>query len=224
MPEPFSLDGMDQIPDPAAAAAEGPPPPARAPAERSATRADRRGLARAAMAFVLLWVAGALAVIGVRSDVVTPAVVAPIAAWVAGGAVALGVVLRPRGRGLPAGIRAIQHTVWIVPAAYVAGVVLIGVPGVEPVTWGSIKSCLGLSSLLTMGPLAAAAFLLRGSFLSAPGWRGAAVGGLSGLLGSAAIHAHCPCQAPSHLLAAHGTAIALGAVAGATLGRLGGRS
>ena len=86
------------------------------------------------------------------------------------------------------------------------------------------RTCLGISTLMTVGPLAAAAVLLRRSFLSAPGWRGAAVGGLSGLLGSAGIHAHCPCQTLGHLLAAHGAAIALGAVAGATLGRLGGRS
>jgi hypothetical protein len=214
---------MDQIPDPVGAVA-GPAPVARVPAERSATRADRLVLARAAMAFVLLWVVGGVAVFGVRPDLVTPEVAAPIVAWLLGGAVVLGIVLRPGARGLPAGIRAIQHSVWIVPAVYVTGVVLVGVPTTEPITWVSIKSCLGLSSLLTMGPLAAAAFFLRGSFLSAPVWRGAAVGGLSGLLGSTAIHAHCPCQTPGHLLAAHGTAIALGAVAGATLGRLGGRS
>jgi hypothetical protein len=148
----------------------------------------------------------------------------PIAVWLAGGAANRGVVLRPRARGLPAGVRAVQHAVWIVPAAYVAGVALVAVPEAEPLTWASIKSCLAVSALISVGPLAAAALFLRRSFLSAPGWRGAAVGALAGLAGSAGIHAHCACQSLGHLLAAHGAAIALGAVAGATLGRLGGRS
>ena len=126
---------------------------------------------------------------------------------------------------LPAGLRVVQHAVWIVPGAYAVGAMVVGVPSAagQAVTWASIRSCLALSTLMAVGPLAAAAVVLRGSFFSAPGWRGMAVGALAGLLGSIGVHAHCPCQVVGHLLAAHGAAIAVGAAAGAALGRLGGR-
>jgi hypothetical protein len=81
-----------------------------------------------------------------------------------------------------------------------------------------------MSTVIAAGPLAAAAFFLRGAFLSAPGWRGAAVGALAGLAGSIGIHAHCPCQGITHLLFAHGTVIVAGAAAGGALGRIGGRA
>jgi hypothetical protein len=224
MPDPAVLEGLGEIPDPAAAVARAPVPPARLPAERSATRAERRVSTGVAAALVAAWVVGGLAVFGLRPDVATAGVIAPIAAWIVGGAVVLGVVLRPRARGLPAGVRAVQHAVWIVPVAYVAGICAVAVPEPDPFTWSSLRGCLGISSLLTLGPLCAATVLLRRTFLSAPGWRGAAVGGLCGFLGAAGVHAHCPCQSLGHQLAAHGIAIALGAVAGAGLGRLGGKS
>ncbi len=147
----------------------------------------------------------------------------PIALGVLGGAGVLALVLRRGARGLPGGVRIVQHAVWIVPAAYVLGMVLVA-RGDGPVTWASVRGCLCLSTLIAVGPLTAAALFLRGSFLSAAGWRGAAVGALAGLAGSIGIHAHCPVQDLGHLLAAHGTAIVVGAAAGGALGRLGGRA
>jgi hypothetical protein len=222
-PDPISLEGMDQIPDPAARALASAVPAARPPSERALTRADRRRRSQVAVVFAAVWLGAVAVVLGLRPDLGSAAVAAPIVAWMVGGAVILGAVLRPRARGLPAGVRAVQHAVWIVPAAYVAGAVLVAVPSEAPLTWASIRSCLALSTLMTLGPLAAAALFLRGSFLSAPGWRGAAVGALTGLAGSIGIHAHCSCQVIGHLLAAHGAAILIGAAAGAALGRLGGR-
>ena len=139
MPDPLSLDGMDQVPDPAATVASAPVPPAHLPAERSPTRADRRVLGRAALVFIVGWVAGLTALFGLRPDLATPGVAAPIAAWLTCGAVVLGVVLRPGARGLPAGVRAVQHTVWIVPLAYTAGAVLVAAPETEPFTWASLR-------------------------------------------------------------------------------------
>jgi hypothetical protein len=76
---------------------------------------------------------------------------------------------------------------------------------------------------MALGPLVAAALLLRRSFLAAAGWRGAAVGALAGLAGTLGVHAHCPCATVGHLLAAHGPSIAVGAVLGGVFGLARGR-
>ena len=219
------LEGMGDIPDPISAGAlPGAVPPATPPAERSLTRDERRARARVVAAFAVLWMGAALALFGVRSDVGSLGVLAPMAAWALCGAAILGLVLVPRTRGLPAGVRVVQAAIWVVPVAYAVGAVVIAGPGDEPLTWGTVRGCMSLSTVMALGPLGAGALLLRGSFLSAPGWRGAAVGALAGLAGSIGIHAHCPCQGITHLLMAHGTVIVAGVLAGAALGRLGGRA
>ncbi len=124
---------------------------------------------------------------------------------------------------MPAGLRAVQHALWLVPAAYVIVAAIVAAPAEGPLTWASIRGCLCLSTAMALGPLVAGALLLRGALLSAPGWRGAAVGGLLGLAGSIGVHAHCSVRGLGHVLAAHGAAIAVAAAAGGALGRLGGR-
>lgn len=226
---PAPMDGdaqpWDDIPNPLATSAPvAVPPPPTLPTDPSPTRAERRTRAWGALLFGAAWIAVVVAVLGLRPNLASARVALPIAAWLAAGAVVLGVVLRPGPRGLPVGVRAVQHAVWLVPAAYALGAVIVAVPAEGPFTWASIRACLCLSTLIALGPLAAAAFFLRGSFLSAAGWRGAAVGALAGLSGSLGIHAHCPVQGAAHLLVAHGAAIAIGAVAGAALGRAKGRA
>jgi hypothetical protein len=213
-----SLDGMDRIPDPARGA-RAVPPPAVVPAEPSPTRADRALRVRVAVALAILWVAGTVAAMGVRTDIAAPLALGPLLVWAAAVVVGLAAVLRPRARGLPAGIRVVQHTLWIVPALYVIVVVAAGLSSGPPFGWGTIRGCLAIANLVALGPLAAAAVVLQRSFLSASGWRGAAVGALAGLSGSLGVHAHCPVPAFDHLLASHGPSILLGAILGGILGR-----
>jgi hypothetical protein len=221
--EPVSLDRLREIPDPAAGLPMTPAPPATVPAEPSATRPERARLRMAAVTLAAVWLVGTAAALGLRPDLASPTVLVPVATWVAGAAVALGVVLRPRARGLPAGIRAVQHAVWVVPATYVVVAAAVAGPPNMPFAWATLRGCLGVSFALSLGVLVAAGAALRRSFPSAAGWRGAAVGAVAGLAGATGIHAHCPAQGLDHLLVAHGAAIALSALAGAALGRLGGR-
>lgn len=219
--DPYSLDGIDGIPDPAARIADRdrPPPPA-LPADPSPTRADRRRLARGAAVAAVAWVAAGLAMVGVRHDIATPLVIAPLAAWSLAVVLGLALVLRPRARGLPAPVRVVQHALWIIPAIYAAGVLLVGATsGGPPLEWASLRGCLAVSHVMAFGPLAAAAVLLRRSFLSASTWRGAAVGALAGLGGSLGVHAHCPAPSFDHLLLAHGPSILVGGILGAIFGR-----
>ncbi len=223
-PIPCPSTRLGDIPDPVARVAFAAVPPAVPPAEPVPTRADRRVRARAAVAFVVAWLAAAVMLFGLRPDVASAVVIVPLVVWVGGGAALLGVILRPRARGLPVGVRAVQHAVWIVPVTYAVVAMLVSAPAEGSLTWESIRGCLALSTLIAVGPLTAAALLLRGSFLSAPAWRGAAVGGLAGLAGSIGAHAHCPVRSAGHLLVAHGAAIAIGAAVGAALGQARGRS
>jgi hypothetical protein len=219
--DPLSLEGIDRIPDPAAYLAHRPVPAAAPPTEPSPTRAARGRLVRLAVAAACLWMGAALAAFGVRADLTAPLVMAPVLAWVLTVALGLVFLLRPRGRGLPTPVRAVQHALWLVPAAYVAAVLLVSPagPGGPPFGWATVRGCLCIAHLMAVGPLAAAAVVLRRSFVSASAWRGAAVGTLAGLAGSLGVHAHCSITSLDHVLAAHGPAILIGALLGGILGR-----
>lgn len=225
MAEPTSLQGMDRIPDPAASLAARPAPPAVIPGEPSPTRADRARRRVFALLAAFAWIAAVVALAGARPDLGSPAALAPIVAWTLAGALALVAVLRPRHRGLPPSVRVVQHALWVVPALFVALAIASGrQSGEPPFAWATVRGCLAFACAVMLGPLLAAALLLRGSFLSASAWRGAAVGALAGLAGAIGVHAHCPIPALDHLLGAHGPSIAVGAILGALLGRMRGRA
>jgi hypothetical protein len=86
-------------------------------------------------------------------------------------------------------------------------------------TFPSVRGCLGVGSLMAAGPLVAAAIGLEHAFVTAPGWRGAAVGALAGLAGAIGLHAHCAVPVFGHLLFGHAPVIVVGAVVGAVVGR-----
>jgi hypothetical protein len=218
----FSLDLLERIPDPVGRLPTT-APPATIPTEASRTRPQLVGLRVGLVAIAALWLVGAVSALGVRPDFASPIVWVPLATWTAGAAIALGVMLRPRERGLPAGLHVVQHAVWMIPAAYVVVAAVVAGPPDLPFAWATLRGCLGISLALSVGVLLAASAALRRSFPSAAGWRGAAVGAVAGLAGATGILAHCPARGLDHLLVAHGATIALSTLAGAVLGRLGGR-
>jgi hypothetical protein len=219
-----SLDRMHEIPDPLGTPVTPPVVATVAvPSAPSATRADHARRVVMGVTVASAWTLGLVALVGVRSDLGTAQVIAPIAALLFAGAVGGGVVLTRRDRGLPAGVRAVQHAVWIVPAAYAIIAAFISTPDSQAPCSQAHGTCMALSSAIALGAACAAAVSLHRSFLSAAGWRGAAVGALAGLVGSVGVHAHCPAQNLEHLLVAHGLPILLFAAAGAALGRLGGK-
>jgi hypothetical protein len=219
--DPLSLDGIDQIPDPAAhapAPLAGPPVP---PTEPSPTRAARRARVQRGVIVGALWIAAAIFGTGLRHDFASVAALGPTATWAVTVVAGLSLLLLPRARGLPAGIRLVQHALWIVPAIFVVAVLATGAKsGDPPLSWATIKGCLAMANVAALGPLVIAALLLRHVFLSGAAWRAAAVGALAGLSGSLAVHAHCPVGSLDHLLAAHGPSIVVGAVLGAIFGRM----
>lgn len=224
-PRPDDLAAFDAIPDPAAPVAARPPPAApAAPREPSPTRAERRVRALAALALALAWI-GALAwVMGLRPDLGAPFVAAQIGIWSLAAVVALVVALRRGARGLPASVRFAQAVVAAVPLVFLATALRGEGPAAGGTDWATLRGCSTLAILFAVVPLALAAFVLRRSFASAPGWRGAAFGAVCGLGGAIGVHAHCPAAADAHVVVAHGLPIAVGVIAGALLGAWRGRA
>ncbi|EYF01198.1 NrsF family protein [Chondromyces apiculatus] len=223
--------GLDEIPDPAARVARHLARlPARLPtqeselsAEDSPTRPQRRRLLAFAGILSVGWIAGVVAWSGLRSDIGTPVTAASLVMLVVLAVVAAAWLMRPGRYGLPPGLRVVQALTLGLPAGFAALALLDAQPG-GAVPLGATRACMLLGSFMALVPFSLAVLLLRRSLLTAPSWRGAAVGALSALLGAIGIHACCGCNALDHVLLGHGLPIlgglSLGAAAGAAWGRV----
>jgi hypothetical protein len=223
------LDKFAEIPDPAASvSAPGearPVPEASPPTESSPTRSARRVRAAVAVVVALLWIGVIFRDLGARKDLHAVEVAVPLLVWTLSAAVALLFIFRRGERGLPAGVRVAQIAAVGLPFLFLTVAALAARGGQHaPFTWSGALPCMLWSSIACAGPVVVAALLLRRSFLSAPVWRGAAVGAVLGLGATITIHAHCPATGGSHVLVAHGFSIVTGAIVGALLGALGGRA
>src|SRR5262249_44695010 len=154
------------------------PPQASAPSDPSPTRGQRRArnavLACVALAYfaMLLWR------IGLRPDLET--VLFQLFIWAVVLVFSLLVVVRPGARGLPSNLRQVQAALVVIALVF-AIAVLLTTSFAAPLEWRSTGVCLALASAMALGPLLLAGMALRRSFLSAPAWRGAAVGAACGL-------------------------------------------
>lgn len=226
-PERGTFEGFADIPDPAAAAAREAPPPPPALPEGTLTRAELRVRRLGALALGLGWIALLAWHFGLREGLTRPEILAPFLFWTLLGAAALGLALRPGERGLPPALRRIQALVALVPALYLLTVLLRAraVPPDElPLSWASAGPCFSVTQLLLLGPLLFAGLAFQRSFLGNAAWRGGLVGAVAGLAAAVGIHTHCPVEATSHILVAHGLAIVSGGLLGAGLGALRGRA
>ncbi|WP_437765425.1 NrsF family protein [Sorangium sp. So ce281] len=216
---------LKDVPDPAAHLAARPPPAlVDAPAEPSPTRPARERLVVGAILAGLAWILLLTWWEGFRDDLGSPRVALPLVLWAALAGLGLLLALLPRARGLPAGVRALQALVAAVPVGFLAAAVVTsrGDDVLAPLVVHLECSAVALSMALV--PFALAALVLRRSFLSAPAWRGAAIGTLCGLGAVMGIQAHCSLDEVIHVTFAHGVPIAAGALLGAAAGALRGRA
>jgi hypothetical protein len=219
------LDKIAEIPDPAASVAECTVPGASPPTVSSPTRAARRVRSAVAVAVALLWIGLTFRGLGARPDLHAVEVAVPLVVWTLSAAIALLFVFRRGERGLPSGVRVAQIAAVGLPFLFLTIVALTARGGAHvPFTWSSALPCMLWASIACAGPVIVAVLLLRRSFLSAPVWRGAAVGAALGLGAAITIHAHCSASAGSHVLVAHGFPIVTSVLLGALLGALGGRA
>lgn len=219
------LEGLEDIPDPAAHLAGRPPPPAmEAPAEPSLTRPARERRVVSAILAGIAWVLLLTWIAGFRADIGAPRVAIPLVLWALLSGLGLRLALTPRARGLPAGVRALRALVAAAPVGFLAAAVATSGPSGGALSMASHLRCSAIALGMALLPLALAALVLRRSFVSAPAWRGAAVGALCGLGAVIGIEAHCAYDDLLHVTFAHGLPIAAGALLGAAAGALRGRA
>lgn len=219
------LSELKDIPDPAARVAARPPPaPVEAPAERSPTRPARERRVAGAILAGLAWILLLTWWEGFRDDLGSPRVALPLVLWAALSGLGLLLALVPRARGLPAGVRVLQALVAAVAVGFLAAAVVTSrVHDVLAPLMVHLE-CSAVALGMAIVPFALAALVLRRSFLSAPAWRGAAIGALCGIGAAIGIHSHCSLDEVVHVAFAHGVPIAAGALLGAAAGALRGRA
>ncbi len=220
------FQGFSEIPDPVARAVDDATPPPPALPAGALTRAQLRARRLGALALSLAWIALFSWHFGLRDTMAQPGVLVPFALWSLLGACTLALALRPGERGLPPGVRRIQALVALLPALYLLTVLLRAqaLPPAElPLSWATVGPCFSVTQLLTLGPLVLAGVAFQRSFLTNAAWRGGLIGAVAGLAGAIGIHTHCPVEAASHVLVAHGLAIVSGGLLGAGLGAIRGR-
>ncbi|MFO0593160.1 MAG: NrsF family protein [Polyangiaceae bacterium] len=223
---PPDLD-LDAIPDPLTDADLGaiPVPPPLAITEPSPTRAATSRRRLVVVIASAIWVASiAVLYLGLRSDLHNPPVLLQLGGFTIALPIGLAAALRPRADGLPMRVAAAR----VVGVAIVLVFVVLAlwpVAGMEvPLAPRTVLPCLSFALAMAVAPLAGAAVVLRGAFVSAAGLRGALVGAACGLAGAIGIHAHCPLVTSSHVLIAHGSPVLLLAALGAWIGLRRGRA
>lgn len=223
--DPASSDAFNEIPDPAADLSPPPEPAASAPTSSSWTRSERRRRSLVVIALSIGWVVAVLIKLGVRPDLGALNVTTPILLWVVVAMVSLVAALRPRHGGLPPASPVVQIIAASVPVLFVASALYASRHAEDaPFTLENSAGCIAWAGIAAAGPFALAGFLFERTFLSAPAWRGAAIGVVCGLCAAASIHTHCPMTASAHVVLAHGFPIAAGGLLGALFGALRGRA
>jgi hypothetical protein len=216
----LDMDGMGDIPDPFANAAAGalPKRPALPP---SPTRwAVRRGRL-AAGAAVLLYQVGWLVAVEHRKDLeqvpaatVALGLVIPLVA--AGMALVAAGSRGARGLGAPAQWLALLSV--LPPVLFAVATFVVNPADADADFWRVAAPCLGITAILTAGPLALGAFVFRHAFAAASTWRTAALGVASGALAAATMSVACVHGGALHVVVAHGAMLVVGGLVGALLG------
>jgi hypothetical protein len=216
--------GLGGIPDPfAQAVGEAVPAPAPRPASPSASRSRRRALRLAAACGAGLYEAAGVAFFKTRPDLSTAqtALVAlELALPLALGTIVL--VLAAKGGRLGLGEPTIRLAAWVIGAPVLFGLVTVAFFPTDLVGeafWSRTETCFLVTAILAAGPLLLGALALRSAFVSAAGWRTAAMGIASGALAASTMALVCPVDGTLHVLLGHGTMMLVMGLVGAGLFR-----
>jgi hypothetical protein len=222
MNDDLDLRCLREIPDPFAPS-ELPSSMGAPPQGASPTRADRARRGVLAAAVVLAYQVGWVIVVERRRDIAT------IPTWT----LALGLLIPlaastlafsavsargPRGLGVPAPWLAVLCT--LPPVLF--GVVTLATSPPDADAghfWDLAIRCMGVTTLLTAGPLALGAWIFRHAFAAASTWRTAALGVACGGLAAATMSLACWHSGALHIVVGHGMMMLLGGAAGTLLGR-----
>ncbi|HEY1690615.1 MAG TPA: NrsF family protein [Polyangiaceae bacterium] len=219
----LDLERLAEIPDPFGGAARpvaaAPPMPAGSPTRRDVRR--RRAVAAAA---VLVYEVGWLLVVEHRADLselpgtsIAIGLLLPLVA----AAVALVGCRVPGRRGLGAPVAWLLSLCVLPAALFALGTLATSPPDTEGHFWSLVVRCMGVTALLTAGPLALGGLVFRRAFAAASQWRTAALGAACGAIAAATMSLACRHSGALHVILGHGAMILVGGAVGAlVLGRV----
>jgi hypothetical protein len=217
--EPSFPPDFEQIPDPIVAEPHAPrfAPPAGAVAP---TRGEARRAGQLALLVGSGWVAGQLAITGIRPDMarvplgyVLTCGAMPFVA----GAVCLVASLHAGRLGLGARVGLLAALALVAPILFTASSYALSPPYPEA-PLGSFKNgvfCFNIAIAWTLLPLIAAGMALRSRFVSGAAWRSALVGLGAGLIVATTSMLRCPLSGAWHMALSHGGAVVASALLGA---------
>lgn len=222
MSDDLDLQRMREIPDPfgpsqAPASKEAQPPPI-SPTRREVRR--RRAIAASA---AVAYEAGWVLVVERRSDLgqlpawtIALGLVIPLVA----AALALAAVTSPGRRGLGASASWLAGLTVMPPVLFTVATLIAGpLDTGEGHFWNLAVRCMGVTAVLTAGPLVLGVLVFRHAFAAASVWRTAALGVACGAMAAATMSLACWHVGALHAIAGHGAMMVVGGVAGALLGR-----
>lgn len=217
----LDLERLADIPDPFAvpdaAHAPAPKPGALGPSPTRAEVRRRRGIAAVgALVYQVAW----LLVVEHRGDVgqlppstiaiglLVPAVAAALALFAAR-------VPGRRGLGVPAS--------WVIalaaaaPLLFVLATLATSPPDTESGFWDLAVRCIGVTALLTLGPLLLGVAAFRHAFVAGSRWRTAALGVACGAVAASTMSLACRHSGALHVVVGHGSMMLVAGLAGALL-------
>lgn len=176
-----------------------------------------------AVAAVLVYEAGWLLVVEHRADVselsgtrIATGLLVPLVA----AAVALVGCRVPGRRGLGAPVAWLLSLCVLPAALFALGTWATSPPDTEGNFWSLVVRCMGVTALLTAGPLALGGLVFRHAFAAASRWRTAALGVACGAVAAATMSLACRHTGALHVMLGHGAMMVIAGVAGAlVLGR-----
>ena len=222
MSDDLDLERMSEIPDPfrqpLGQASQGVQPAGASPTRRQVRR-NRAIAAAAAVAYEVGWVL----VVERRRDLgqlpawtIALGLVIPLAA----AALALVAVNGSGRRGLGAPAFWLAGLTLMPPVLFAVATLVTGpLDAGEGHFWNLAVRCMGVTALLTAGPLALGAAVFRHAFAAASVWRTAALGVACGATAAATMSLACWHIGALHAIVGHGAMMLVGGVAGALLGR-----
>jgi hypothetical protein len=223
--EEADLKRLAEIPDPFAGADVAPRPALDgahlgAAAPRGRVRATRAAAVMAAFVFELAW----LFVVEHRPDLATSSpssLAAGIAIPLAAAVIAWIAVTRPGALGLGAQASRLAALGAVSVATFAMGTLLASPSQPEGAAfWANVARCIKVSSVLVAPPLALGLWVFRHAFAAAAPWRSALLGMAAGALAAATMSLACADDNALHVLVGHGAMVMVGAIAGASVGRL----
>jgi hypothetical protein len=215
----FSPPDLDRIPDPLSAA-----PPmalaAPAPARSGPTRAELRRARKLAVLVGGGWLAGQLAITGIRPDMAKVPLGYTLACGVAplvAGLICLLAALSPGRLGLGPRVGVLAALALVAPLTFALSGYTLSPPYPEA-PLGSFKHgvfCFNIAIAWTLLPLIAAGLSLRSSFVSRAAWRSSLIGAGAGLIVATTSMLRCPLSGAWHMALSHGGAVVASALLGA---------